>query len=615
MKSIRVLQSSLVLGALVAVAGFAACEGSIGGGNGGGGSAGTGSVNNPTGSGGNTTPGSTGPGSAANGATASGSSENIPASEADALPPAAGATLTPESSGTLLMRRMVNSEYDNIMSHLLGDTTQPALLFPSDGIVLGAVPDSVADLNVQLYYQTAQTLVATALANPTAAGNQLQLPAGCTDTTAAGAAQTTCATQFITSFGLLAYRRPVATAEQTDLLTLFNKATSLGFSFTNSIGYVAQAMLQSPNFIYHWEIGPTEPTVGTNGLAPLTPWQVASRLSLELWNDMPDQTLLTAAQNNELSTPAQVSAQATRMYADPKFAQALYDFHLQWLLDPAGNETDLGQSIHSSTLFTTTVAQSLQTEFTDFLSSVYSPTGDGTLKTLMTATYTYANPALAAIYGVTVPGTGFSQVQLPATQRAGIFTQQAFLESQADTNQDNPVRRGLCIYTRLLSGQVGNPPANVPSLPTTVAAGQTTRQTFATHAQNVCANGCHNLFDPAGFAFENYDAIGAYRTTDNGSPVDSSGSFYTPGGTLITFQNAIDLVTQLSTNDEVEWSTTRNWLRYGIGRLETTAELGSLQIAYRAGTATPGFSIRNMLTSLLTSEAFLYRTPSVGETL
>jgi hypothetical protein len=345
-------------------------------------------------------------------------------------------------------------------------------------------------------------------------------------------------------------------------------------------------------------------------------------LSLELWNDMPDQTLLTAAQNNELSTQAQVSAQAARMYADSRFSQALYDFHLQWLLDPAGNETDLAQSIHSSTLFTTTVAQSLQTEFTDFLTSVYAlpggtaaQSGDGTLKTLLTANYTYANPALAAIYGVTVPGPGFSQVMLPTTQRAGLFTQQAFLESQADTNQDNPVRRGLCIYVQLLAGKVGNPPANVPSLPTTVATGQTTRQTFAAHAESVCANGCHNLFDPAGFAFENYDAIGAYRTTDNGSPVDATGSFYTPGGTLITFQNAIDLVTQLSTNDEVEWSTTRNWLRYGIGRLETTSELGSLQLAYRAGTATTGFSIRNMLTSLLTSEAFLYRTPSVGETL
>lgn len=468
MKSIRVLQSSLVLGALVAVAGFAACEGNIGSGGGG-----VGTATNPSGTGGTagqSGAGTTTPGSAGNSASAS-SAATITADSPDALPPAAGAALTPESSGTLLMRRLVNAEYDNIMSHLLGDTTQPALLFPSDGIVLGNAPNTVADLNVQLYYQTAQTLVATALANPTAAGNQLQLPAGCSDTTAAGAAQTTCATQFITSFGLLAYRRPIATAEQTDLLTVFSTATGLGLSFTDSIGYVAQAMLQSPNFIYHWEIGPTEPTVGTNGLAPLTPWQVASRLSLELWNDMPDQTLLTAAQSGQLSTQAQVSAQATRMYADPKFAQALYDFHLQWLLDPAGNQTDLGQSIHSSPAFTTTVAQSLQTEFTDFLSSVYAPPGDGTLKTLLTATYTYANPALAAIYGVTVPGPGFSQVQLPATQRAGIFTQQAFLESQADTNADNPVRRGLCIYTQLLAGKVGNPPANVPSLPTTVSAG------------------------------------------------------------------------------------------------------------------------------------------------
>ena len=132
------------------------------------------------------------------------------------------------------------------------------------------------------------------------------------------ASQTAAATSFINSFGLLAYRRPVAAAELSDLLSIvFTPAVTGGSTFSDAIGYVAQAMIQSPNFLYHWEIGPTEPTIdATSGLVALTPWQVASRLAMTLWADMPDSALLQAAKNNQLSTPAQIAAQATRMYAD-----------------------------------------------------------------------------------------------------------------------------------------------------------------------------------------------------------------------------------------------------------------------------------------------------------
>jgi hypothetical protein len=619
MKSVRWLQSSLLLGALGLGAAFSACQGSIGGplGNGPGEIGGS----SKSGQGGSTVASGTG-GSGASG-TSGGAGQTPGTPTPGALPPKAGDALAAESADRLVMRRLTNNEYDNIVAHLVGDTTQPGLLFPPDPIGVQGydAPSGVADLNVQLYFQTAQTLIANAVAKPQAAGNQLVVPAAAT-----GAAQTASATQFIQTFGLAAYRRPVAAAELSDLLTIvFQPAVTAGATFAQAIGYVAQAMLQSPSFLYHWEIGPTASKVDSaSGLVPLTPWQVASRLSMLLWADMPDKALLAAAQNNQLATPAQVSAQALRMYADPRATQALTDFHLQWLLQVAGNVTQLDETTKASNRFTPAVAQSLTGEFTQFLSSVYSPSGDGTFRTLLTASYTYANPALAAIYGVTVPGTGFTKVQLDPTQRAGIFTQLAFLASQADVSSDNPIRRGLAVYENLLCGGVNPPPAVVPGLPTSIPAGQTTRQRFSVHAESACAQGCHTLFDPPGFAFENYDAIGAFRTTDNGSPVDATGSFTTSGGcaagtpacgTTLTFTNAVDLVTQLASNPEAQWCTERNWFRYAVGRMETPAELGSLQLAYRVATANAGFSLRDMLTSLVTSKAFLYRAPSPGETL
>ena len=619
MKFVRVFEVSLVAGSLVAAATFAACQGTIGapGGAGGdsnatGSASSSGSISSSSGS-----PSSSG-GTAPDGAVAG---QPLPGS----LPPAAGATLAAESSGQLLMRRLTSSEYNNIVSHLLGDATQPATQWTPDPIAVSgyAAPTSVADLNVQLYFQTAQVLVAAAIKAPAASGNQLVVPTA--GTTAAS--QTAAATSFINSFGLLAYRRPVAAAELNDLLTIvFQPAIAGGAAFADAIGYVAQAMIQSPNFLYHWELGPTKPAVDqATGLVALTPWQVASRLSMTLWADMPDAPLLQAAQNNALSTPAQIAAQATRMFGDARASQALYDMSLQWLLQVVGNVTQLNETVKSSPLFTPAAAQSLSGEFTQFLSSVYSPTGDGTYKTLLTAPYTYVNSALAPIYGVTAPppGNGFSKVALDPTQRAGILTQSAFLSAQADVSQDNPVRRGLAIYENVLCGAVNPPPAVVPSLPTSIPAGETTRQLFAAHAGSACAQGCHTIFDPPGFAFENYDAIGSYRTKDNGSAVDATGSFVTPGGcaagdpcgSTITFKDAVDLVTQLGDSTEAQWCAERNWYRYAAGRPETAAELGSLQLAYRAGAATPGFSLRNMLTNLVTSKAFLYRTPSAGEAL
>jgi Protein of unknown function (DUF1592)/Protein of unknown function (DUF1588)/Protein of unknown function (DUF1595)/Protein of unknown function (DUF1587) len=615
MRSMRVFEASLVTGCILAAGAFAACQGSIGGP---GGSEVTGAAPGTTSSSGS--PGSTGGGGSQSGAGSGGAvaSQPLPGG----LPPTANATLAPENSGPLLMRRLTSNEYNNIVSHLLGDVTQPATQWTPDPIAVSgyAAPTSVADLNVQLYYQTAQTLVATAIKNPKAAGNQLVVPTAGTTT----ASQTAAATTFINTFGQLAYRRPVAAAELSDLLSIvFKPAIAGGAVFSDAIGYVAQAMIQSPNFLYHWEIGPTAPTLDpASGLVALTPWQVASRLSMTLWADMPDAPLFQAAQNDALATTAQVSAQATRMLADPRASQALYDMHLQWLLQVVGNVTQLNETVKSSALFTPAAAQALSGEFTQFLTSVYS-TGDGTYKTLMTAPYAYLNSALAPIYGVTVQGTGFTKVQLDPTQRAGILTQSAFLGAQADVAQDNPVRRGLAIYENVLCGAVKPPPAVVPPLPTSVPAGETTRQLFAAHAGSACAVGCHTIFDPPGFAFENYDAIGSFRTKDNGTAVDSTGTFVTPGGcaagdpcgSTLTFSNAVDLVTQLSENTEAEWCAERNWYRYSAGRPETAAELGSLQIAYRAGAATPGFSLRNMLTSLVTSKAFLYRAPSAGETL
>jgi hypothetical protein len=514
------------------------------------------------------------------------------------------------------MRRLTYREYDHMLTDLLGDATSPAeggsWTADSPNIVGYVAPSSVADLQVNLYSQASDTLVDNAL-KAVAAGK----PAGkfiipCKTAPTTTAAETTCATQFITAFGLAAYRRPVAMPEQMDMLTLFNNVRKLGLAFNDSLGAIAKGMIQSPNFLYHWEIGPTKPTVGSDGLVPLTSWQIAARLASSLWETMPDDALLTAAQAGQLSTPAAITTQVTRMLSDARAANGLFNFHQQWLFSFGSQGRDLSQLLtKSNPMFTPAAAQGVQAEFSQFLSSVYG--GDGTLTSLFTAPYAYVNHDLGVIYGVAGPATGVAKVSLDPTKRGGIFTQTAFLAMLADEVHDSPINRGLSIYLKVLCGTVAPPPAVVPAANFTAMG--TTRQSIEAHGAKACAQACHGLFDPPGFAFENYDAIGAYRTMDAGQMVDSTGTFVTPGNAMISFQNAIDLSKQLAASPEAQSCMDRQWTRYMLGREETMAEAGSMALAYQKGAATAGFSLRDMLTTLASSKAFMYRQPSLGETL
>ncbi|HEY3593113.1 MAG TPA: DUF1592 domain-containing protein, partial [Polyangiaceae bacterium] len=580
MRAQRLWRSSPAWWGLLCGGIVAACTGSFGdavGGPGANGSQpGAGGVSGTVGAGGSQgSSGTTGTAGTAGNAGSAGSAGTAGAGGGGPSISVVGPTVA-ENAGQLIMRRLTYREYDHMMNVLLGDTTFPASGIdgwsPDAPANTGFVsPNTVASYHVIQYNQTASTLVDAAI-KAMAAGQKtgkFVLPAGCTAPTAAQEAS--CATKFVSAFGLEAFRRPVGADEQADLLTLFTTVrTTDSFSFVDSIGTIAKAMLQSPNFLYHWELGPTKPVAGTDGLLPLTPWQTASRLAMALWESMPDDTLLTAAQSNQLSTAEQVAAQASRMLADPQAAQSLYSFHLQWIFNMGFHVTDLSTIVGKpNSPLTDLAAQGLQTEFTQFISSVYSPPGDGTLNTLYTAPYAFVNKDLAAIYGVAGPATGFAKVNLDPAQRAGIFTQVAFLAGIQDSVADNPVYRGLAIYTKALCGTIGGPPANVPSV--NFMSGGTTRQAYDAHGSSACASGCHGLFDPPGFAFENYDGAGRYRTMDGTQPVDATGTFASPlqgagaTATTFTFSDGVEFVKQLAASPEAQACVARQWTRYMLG--------------------------------------------------
>jgi Protein of unknown function (DUF1592)/Protein of unknown function (DUF1588)/Protein of unknown function (DUF1595)/Protein of unknown function (DUF1585) len=534
-------------------------------------------------------------------------------------PPAPDGTPTPESAGTMALQRLTLVELSNTLNDLLGLGASPGTVNP----ILAGVgfSDDVASDNGFLAPgtfspQQTQALLSAAEQLTTPLGASVSLP--CNDP-AAGAETTVCATTFIATFGRRAFRRPVTAEESSALLALFNTAIGFGFDFTGSIAQVVRGMLQSPNFLYHWEVGDATPSL-VGGLITLTPYQVASRLSYLLWQTMPDDTLLTAADNNQLSTPAQIVAQAQRMLADPRSYAGLANFHRQWLRIGALNSLQKDPTLFptytpavgfTSGAITSAFGPELTTFVSADLSLVGSPAGDGTLKTLLTAPYTYqSNGAAEAIYGPDVAAPG-APLQLNPAQRAGILTQTAFLATNATATRTDPVARGVAVWQQLLCGpSIASHPAFVMA---TLDPTRTNRQIYAQQDSPTGCATCHQSFDPLGFAFETYNAIGAYQTTDSGQPIDASGATVTPGGTRISFQNAIDLVNVLAANDEVKWCVTRQWFRFVLGRLESPSDEGSMELAYRAGAVIPGFSIRQMLMSLVQTQDFRFRAPSPGE--
>lgn len=277
----------------------------------------------------------------------------------------------------------------------------------------------------------------------------------------------------------------------------------------------------------------------------------------------------------QLATTEEWARQVERLLGEPaRSSVGLSTFHAQWL----GVE-DLSALEKDPVLFpdyTPLVAEALDGELPAFVGAVFSTTDGATLKALLGAPYAYANQASAPLYGASLanPSPALERIDLDPQQRAGLLTQAAFLARHASAGATDRASRGQAVFAQLLCGDA-----------------------------NLAA-------DTLGAAFENYDALGVYRITDGGQPIDASGEVITPLGATLRFENAVDLMQQLAKTDEVKWCMTRQWFRYGLGRLESAADLGSMQRAYRAGATSSAFRLHDMLSELAQSKAFRYRALS-----
>ena len=516
-------------------------------------------------------------------------------------PPDPSSPADPNAVGPQPLRRLDRREYNNTVRDLLGDTSKPADRFPSDrdsdftyrhaGLVSAQDFATIQD--------AAESLGALAEKN-------LATLAPC-----AGGSEETCARDFATSFGLRAYRRPLDGREIDSLVQLYKDVRSAPSSLTHAGGIrvMVQGLLQSPAFLYHWEGGPSAPTL-EGQLVRLSDYENAAQLSYFLWGSMPDTTLFEAAANHKLGTQQELQDQARRMLADPKARDTVSEFVEEWLgLDQVA-ERPKDPKLYPE--FKDDLKAAMIAEARAFVSQVVFD-GDSRLSTLLTATYGFVNQPLAALYGLQgAQSPDLAQADLDPNQRAGLLTQAAFLTVTGSTDGSHPVKRGRKVYERILCGELPPPPNDVPP-PKTADQGGTTRQRFSEHSAMACAKGCHSLMDPIGFTFEHYDGIGKYRTMDNGGVVDSTSALELDG-TKKDLKDARDLVQFLSTSKLVRGCFATQWARYAFKRMETEGDRASLQ-AITAAFGKDGNNIRDLMIGVAASRSFRYRMPAQGEML
>ncbi len=518
-----------------------------------------------------------------------------------------GAPPDPLAAGVRPVLLLSAREYLNTVRDLLADTTlQEGALPPGDEDLQATPsfafkePHDVAVQDATLLQGAAETLARNAAAHLTTL-----LP--CATPPAAGAAETTCLNTFMTTFMPKMYRRPLTPTETTHLMTLYTTGRStLALGFNDAIGLLIEAALQSPQFLYHWEVDPGAAVGPAGAVVKLGNYELANRLSYFLWGTMPDAALFAAAAAGQLNDAATVESQVRRMLQDPKASATYLNFFTDFLdLDTL---SDTPKDPITYPMFNDTLTAAMASEVQTLVTGIMSSTGR--FADLMTGTNSYANQSLATFYGIPgVTGTALKPVMLNPAQRAGILTSGAFLALSGDTAESNPPRRGKAIYTKFLCGVMPPPPNGVPK-PADASTGGTMRQRMEVHDTNPCAGACHHIIEPLGFAFEEYGGIGEFRTVDNNAPVNSSGSIVLDGQTY-PYNSAPELVKLMAASPTVQSCFATQWLRYAFGRGETPADQASLNAATSALASTG--DVRELIVALAKSRTFTYRTATAME--
>ncbi|HEY7426943.1 MAG TPA: DUF1592 domain-containing protein [Gemmataceae bacterium] len=407
--------------------------------------------------------------------------------------------------------------------------------------------------------------------------------------------------EILTRFAGRAFRRPATDAEVERLLKLYDRAEKEGERFENRVRLALSGVLVSPHFLFRVEHDPPDIKPGTVYL--IGEYELASRLSYFLWSTMPDEELFALAAKNQLRK--NLGAQIQRMLKDPKSAALVRNFAGQWLtLRKLDTVTPDAKTFP---MFDAELRAAMQKETELFFEAVLKE--DRSLLDLLDADFSFVNERLAKHYGIEgVKGKEFRRVKLPAN-RGGILTQASILTLTSNPTRTSPVKRGKWVLDQIFNTPPPPPPPDVPELKEEKRLTGSLRQVMEMHRANTLCASCHQKMDPIGFAFENYDAVGAWRDRDGEAAIDPSGTL--PDGR--SFKGPGELKKLLKSKKELFGRClAEKMLTYALGRgLEYYDRCAVDKILDALGKNDYRFS--TILVEVVKSEPFQMRTATGGK--
>ena len=486
--------------------------------------------------------------------------------------------------GRVTLRRLNRAEYNNTIRDLMGVDFSPAADFPLDEVGYGF--DNIGDvlslspILMEKYLAAAERIVSQAVLSelpgcPPLLSESLARPSPKTlapdrhskKSTRAEETDLEFARRFLAAFVPRAYRRPASSEEIKRLLDLAANARGQNANREESVGIAVQAVLASPSFLYRWELDPKvedgdSQNSGGAAVRSLTPYEFASRLSYFLWSSMPDDDLFALAAAETLLEPSVIEAQVRRMLADPKAKALAINFAGQWLqfrqIETIAPDPELFPA------FDEELRQAMRRESELFFEAVMRE--DRSILEFLDADFTFVNARLADHYQIAGEfGAEFQRVRLDAqSMRGGILTQAGTLALTANPTRTSPVIRGKWVLEQILGTPPPPPPPDVEELEESreASAAASLRERLEIHRSQAECAVCHAKMDPIGFAFENFDAIGAWRDLDGPFPIDASGEL--PDGRR--FNGPKELIDILKTEETFPRTVVEKMLTFALGR-------------------------------------------------
>ncbi len=413
---------------------------------------------------------------------------------------------------------------------------------------------------------------------------------------AAAAGETACFRELVETFARRAWRRPATASELDRLMQFLTVAKAQGDGFDAGAKLALQAALLSPNFLFRVEV---DPDPASTQPRRLTDFELASRLSYFLWSSTPDDELLTLASQGALQNPTVVDQQVARMLADGRAAALVENFAGQWLELRAVAEVQ-PNSVYGP--FPDALRDDLRAETQHFFRAFLEE--DRPVRDMLDADFTFLNDRLADHYGLPRPGSSeLTRVPLAkSTGRGGLLTQGSFLTITSHADRTSPVKRGQWVLAHLLCKAPPPPPPEVENLGEGAVTGKTLRERMEQHRADPTCSGCHAMMDPIGFGLENYDAVGRWRSTDEGHPIDATGEL--PGGQ--TFDGVAELSQIIKADPKLSSCVARNMLIFALGRGASEKDACAIRkVADRMDAE--GGTLKDLVHAVAQSELFTMR--------